>query len=485
VLYHFYELAHASLNPARLFAGSAKALFRHPFNPLAHTVLGRGAAAMAELVERSTRRYEKPVFGITSCEVGRHRAAIDEEIVWEKPFCRLIRFRAGGRKALPRMLVVAPMSGHYATLLRGTVESLLPHYDVYITDWIDASTVPVEEGRFDLDDYVDYIIEMSRLFRGDVHLMAVCQPSVPVLMAVAHMEATGDPFVPRSMILVGGPIDTRKSPTAVNRVALERGIDWFRQNAITRVPWPYKGHGRQVYPGFLQLTGFISMNLDRHVDAHGELFVNLVRGDGDSAEKHREFYDEYLAVMDLTAEFYLQTVEHVFIEHALPRGRMSYRSNLIDPGAIRRVALMTIEGEKDDITGIGQCEAAHKLCSGLPSRMRQHYVQPGAGHYGIFNGSRFRHQIVPRIAAFTQHHDVRGQSMLVTMLNRFRRNRDIVLAEPRKDDALSDGDYGTNNNAASPNPSLRANGNGHAAGPHSFRRPYAHSRGNSPAEKTV
>jgi poly(3-hydroxybutyrate) depolymerase len=305
-------------------------------------------------------------------------------------------------------LIIAPLSGHYASLLRGTVEGLLPHHEVYISDWADARSVPQAQGGFDLNDYVDYVIEMIRLFKGDVHVMAVCQPSVPVLMAVSHMEASADPHAPRGMILLGGPIDTRISPTAVNKLAAEKGIDWFRQNVITTVPWPHPGRGRQVYPGFLQLTGFMSMNLDRHVSAHRELFLNLVKGDGDSAEKHREFYDEYLAVMDMTAEYYLATVEHVFITHALATGRMQYRDALIDPGAIRRVALMTVEGENDDITGLGQCQAAHGLCRNLPANMKTHHLEAKVGHYGIFNGSRFRADIVPAIGAFTRLHDLRG-----------------------------------------------------------------------------
>jgi poly(3-hydroxybutyrate) depolymerase len=458
VLYHFYELAHASMNPARFLAGSTKALFRNPFNPLAHTVVGRGTAAMAELVERTTRRYAKPVFGLASCEIAGRHLAVHEHVVWEKPFCRLIRFRHEASDALPRMLIVAPMSGHYATLLRGTVEALLPQYDVYITDWLDARAVPVEDGPFDLDDYAGYIIEMSRLFRGDVHLMGVCQPSVPVLMAVAHLEATHDPCAPRSMTLMGGPIDTRRSPTAVNRLAMERGIEWFRKHVITSVPWPHPGHGRQVYPGFLQLGGFLSMNIDRHVDAHRDLFFNLVKNDGDSAEKHREFYDEYLAVMDLTAEFYLQTVEQVFIAHDLPRGQMRYRGNPVDLGAIQRVALMTVEGEKDDITGLGQCEAAHALCRRLPSRMRQHYIQPGVGHYGIFNGSRFRKEIVPRIAAFTQRHDPRGKSMLFSMLNRLRRPRQIQVAEAPASRLPANGPTGRSHPAPIPAQALKRPG---------------------------
>jgi poly(3-hydroxybutyrate) depolymerase len=434
VLYHFYEIAHAAMNPTRMAAGSAKLIFQNPLNPLAHTSLGRGTAAAAELIERTTRRYEKPQFGIEAVSVSGRRAAVRERVVWRKPFCRLIHFsrdipeKEAARS--PRILIVAPLSGHYATLLRGTVEGLLPTHEVYITDWIDARMVPAAEGSFDLGVYVDYLIDMMRLFKGDVHVMAVCQPSVPVLMAVSHLEMRQDADIPRSMILLGGPIDTRISPTAVNRLAQEKGIDWFRQNVVTVVPWPHPGRGRRVYPGFLQLTGFISMNMDRHVNAHRELFFNLIKGDGDSAEKHREFYDEYLAVMDLAAEYYLQTVEQVFIQHALPEGRMRYREGLIDPAAVTRVALMTVEGEKDDITGIGQCEAAHRLCSSLPKSMRGHHLQPGAGHYGIFNGSRFRSDIVPAIGAFVLRHDLRGGGLMTRLLRYLRSARGIEAAVP-------------------------------------------------------
>jgi poly(3-hydroxybutyrate) depolymerase len=434
VLYHFYEIAHAAMNPTRMAAGSAKLIFQNPLNPLAHTSLGRGTAAAAELIERTTRRYEKPQFGIEAVSVSGRRAAVRERVVWRGPFCRLVHFSRDipGKEAArsPRILIVAPLSGHYATLLRGTVEGLLPTHEVYITDWIDARMVPAAEGSFDLGVYVDYLIDMMRLFKGDVHVMAVCQPSVPVLMAVSHLEMRQDADIPRSMILLGGPIDTRISPTAVNRLAQEKGIDWFRQNVVTVVPWPHPGRGRRVYPGFLQLTGFISMNMDRHVNAHRELFFNLIKGDGDSAEKHREFYDEYLAVMDLAAEYYLQTVEQVFIQHALPKGRMRYRDNLIDPAAVTRVALMTVEGEKDDITGIGQCEAAHRLCSSLPKSMRGHHLQPGAGHYGIFNGSRFRSDIVPAIGAFVLRHDLRGGGLMTRLLRYLRSARGIEAAVP-------------------------------------------------------
>ena len=292
------------------------------------------------------------------------------------------------------------MSGHYATLLRGTVEAFLPNHDVYITDWRDARTVPLSEGSFNLDDYIDYVISILHALGGDTHVVAVCQPAVPVLAAAALMEADDDPYVPLSMTLMGGPIDTRANPTAVNKLAERRGIDWFRRNVISKVPFPHAGFMRDVYPGFLQLNGFMSMNLDLHIEAHRELFRNLVKGDGDSAQKHKEFYDEYLAVMDLAAEFYLQTVDTVFVRHALPKGEMRHRDRPVDPSQIRRVALLTIEGEHDDISGVGQTEAAHRLCVNIPPERQAHWLQPGVGHYGVFNGSRFRSEIAPRIADF-------------------------------------------------------------------------------------
>jgi poly(3-hydroxybutyrate) depolymerase len=307
------------------------------------------------------------------------------------------------------------------------VEGLLPFHEVYIADWNDARSVPAAAGRFNLDDYISYVIEMVRLFKGDVHIMAVCQPSVPVLAAISHMETLNDPASPRSMILMGGPVDTRFSPTAVNKLAETKGTDWFRNNVITTVPWPHAGHGRQVYPGFLQLTGFMSMNLDRHLNAHKELFFNLIKGDGDSVEKHKEFYDEYLAVMDLAADYYLQTIETVFVEHALPRGRMKFHGASIDPGKIRRVALMTVEGEKDDITGIGQCEAAHTLCCALSKSMKKHHLQPKVGHYGIFNGSRYRTEIVPQITAFVHRHDRRAKGKIKRI---FKAMFDLHQIEP-------------------------------------------------------
>src|SRR5215210_6406128 len=350
--YLLYDVGHAALRPWRAMAEATKLCFDNPFNPLARTTLGRGVTAACELFERTTRRYQKPTFGLSSTIVGGVPVTVSEEVVWARPFCRLLHFRKElyHSQPQPRLLIVAPMSGHYATLLRSTVEAMLPGCDVYISDWVDASMVPTAAGSFDLDDYIDYVIDMLHVLGPDTHVMAVCQPSVPVLAAVALMEEDQDAFAPRSMTLMSGPIDTRVNPTAVNRLAMERGTDWFQRNAIMRVPFGHPGFGREVYPGFLQLSGFMSLNMDRHVTAHWDLYKHLVQGDGDSVEKHREFYDEYLAVMDLTAEFYLQTIDTVFVRHALPEGRMTHRGRQVDPGKIRNCGLLTIEGEHDDIS---------------------------------------------------------------------------------------------------------------------------------------
>jgi poly(3-hydroxybutyrate) depolymerase len=434
-MYWFYEMGHAALNPARAIADATRLLYRSPVNPLSHTTFGKSVAAACELFERSTRRYSQPQWNIDSVTVGGERVPVEIDVVWERPFCRLLHFRRAlthaTQRPQPRVLIVAPMSGHFSTLLRGTVQAFLPNHEVYITEWIDAHMVPLALGPFDLDDYIDYVISILHHLGGDTHVIAVCQPSVPVLAAVARMEADGDPYVPHSMILMGGPIDTRKNPTAVNTLAEERGIDWFRRHVITKVPFPNPGFMRDVYPGFLQLNGFVSMNLDRHLQAHRELFLNLVKGDGDSAQKHREFYDEYLAVMDLTAEFYLQTVESVFIRHDLPNGTMRHRNIPIDPSKITRVALMTVEGENDDISGVGQTQAAHTLCSSIPADRKAHYLARNVGHYGVFNGSRFRADIAPRIADF------------------------ILTNEPRN----------RRTGEPAPAPRRKANGNGAAASP--------------------
>jgi poly(3-hydroxybutyrate) depolymerase len=387
-------------------ADSTKLFFRNPINPWSHTTYGRSIAAAAEVFERTTRRYTKPGWHIDSTTVGGEQVAVKIKTVWQRPFCKLIHFERQltkpPRRPQPKLLIVAPMSGHYATLLRGTVEAFLPHHEVYVTDWTDARQVPPKAGSFDLDTYIDYVVEILQALGPGMHVMAVCQPSVPVLAAVSLMEAAGDRCSPRTMTLMGGPIDTRCNPTAVNNLAEQKGLDWFRNNVITKVPFPHAGAGRAVYPGFLQISGFMGMNASRHVEAHRDMFLHLVRGDGDSAQKHREFYDEYLAVMDLTAEFYLQTVDVVFIRHALPKGEMMHRGEPVDPSKIRNVALLTIEGEFDDISGVGQTQAAQRLCSGIPAEDKQHHLQKGVGHYGVFNGSRFRKEIAPRIAAFIE-----------------------------------------------------------------------------------
>jgi poly(3-hydroxybutyrate) depolymerase len=410
-LYWFYEMSHAALNPSRAFADATRLLFKNPLNPLTVTIFGKSVAAACEVFERSIRRYGRPEWGIASTLVGGERIPVSVETVWERPFCRLLHFARmfdhAPLRPQPRLLIVAPLSGHYASLLRGTVAAFLPSHEVYVTDWTDARMVPITEGGFDLDDYIDYLISILHFLRGDVHVLAVCQPSVPVVAAVARMEAVGDPHVPHSMVLMGGPIDTRVNPTSVNLLAEARGTAWFRRNVITKVPFPHPGAARDVYPGFLQLHGFVSMNLERHIEAHRNLFHHLIEGDGDSAQKHREFYDEYLAVMDLAAEYYLQTVDTVFVRHALPTGTMTHRGRPVDPSQIQRVALMTVEGAHDDISGVGQTKAAHQLLSRLPDELKAHWLQPGVGHYGVFNGSRFRAEIAPRIADFVLTHNSR------------------------------------------------------------------------------
>ncbi|EJC81895.1 polyhydroxyalkanoate depolymerase, intracellular [Rhizobium leguminosarum bv. trifolii WSM2297] len=406
MFYQLYELNHAAMAPFRAAADIMRFAYANPLNPFSHTPFGRTIAASLEMFERTTRRYGKPEFGLNQTTIGEQTVFVREEIVWSHPFCNLLHFARSGPGARgndPRILIVAPMSGHYATLLRGTVEALLPSADVYITDWIDARMVPMTEGSFDFDDYVDYVIEMLHFLGQDTHVIAVCQPSVPVLAAAAVMEEANDPLSPSSMTLMGGPIDTRINPTAVNQLAQERSLQWFSDNVIMNVPWPQPGFMRPVYPGFLQLSGFMSMNLDRHLVAHKEFFMHLVKNDGEP-EKHRDFYDEYLAVMDLTAEFYLQTVEQVFIKHSLPKGELMHRGKRVDPAAIRKVALLTVEGENDDISGVGQTEAAQTICVNIPENMRMHYLQPDVGHYGVFNGSRFRREIAPRIINFVREH---------------------------------------------------------------------------------
>jgi poly(3-hydroxybutyrate) depolymerase len=401
--YQLYEMAHAALAPARAVSDATHLIFSNPWNPLSNTFLGKNISAGAELFERLTRRYGKPAFGLDDFQVDGVLYPVLEEVVWTRPFCNLLHFArpdfAAGASQ-PKLLIVAPMSGHYATLLRGTVEAFLPYFDVTITDWADARMVPLALGPFDLDDYIVYLRQILAHLGPGVHTVGVCQPSVPLLAAAALMEADGDPAAPASMTLMGGPVDTRRSPTEVNKLAEKRGVEWFRRNCLHTVPFPYPGFGREVYPGFLQLSGFMAMNLNRHVSAHLDMFNHLVSGDGDSAEKHREFYDEYLAVMDLAAEYYMQTVETVFVRHALPKGEMTHRGRRVDLTAIRNSGLLTVEGEKDDISGVGQTYAANELCVNIPESRKHYYLAEGVGHYGVFNGSRFRKDIAPRMLKF-------------------------------------------------------------------------------------
>ncbi len=406
MLYEIYEMQHAAMAPFRLAAKAGAEFWLHDWNPFSQTSFGRQARAGLHLFERLTRRYTKPRFEISETKVAGKTVAIEELVVWEKPFCRLVHFRkkTPSRKKQHPILIVAPMSGHFSTLLRNTVEGLLPEHDVYITDWVDAREVPLSNGPFDLDDYTDYVMEMLHHLGRKAHIMAVCQPSVPVLVAISLMSARKDPLLPLTMILMGGPVDTRVSPTAVNKVAKEKGVTWFRRNTVVEVPPPHKGKGRIVYPGFLQLVGFMSMNSHRHITAHRDLYWNLVDGDTVSAAKLQEFYDEYMSVMDLAAEFYLQTVERVFVHQCLPLGTYHYRGELIRPELITDVALLTIEGERDDITGPGQTQAAHRLCSGIPAEHKTDHVQKGVGHYGVFSGRRYIEEVVPVISRFVGDH---------------------------------------------------------------------------------
>jgi len=402
MLYQVYELQRLGLEPMRIAASGALQLLDMPFNLFRPTSLGRIAAAALDSFEDLANRPGKAGFDLPPTEAT---GEITEEIIAANTWCELRRFRrATPRPHDPRLLLVAPMSGHHATLLRGTVEAFVPDHDVHITDWRDARGVPLASGEFDLDEYIDHVIAYLRLLGPDTHVIAVCQPAVPVLAAVALMSAAGDPAAPRSMTLIGGPIDTRAGETQVNRFAKQHSLDWFRSRVIHSVPFGYPGFMRDVYPGFLQLAGFMAMNLDRHVHAHWQMFLHLVEGDGETLASKRAFYREYRAVMDLPAPFYLQTIDLVFQRHLLPQGQMVSRGRPVDPGAIEGTALLTIEGERDDISGLGQTHAAHALCHRMPASMHEHIEQQGVGHYGLFNGRRFREEIAPRIKHFIAAH---------------------------------------------------------------------------------
>ena len=401
MLYALHEMQHALLAPFEALASANQAFFTQPHSIWAHTPYARSFAAANELATRLIRRYEKPGWAIPETVVDGKTVAVTIEPAIAKPFCNLLHFRRDTKKRQdPRVLVVAPLSGHHATLLRDTVRTMLPEHDVYVTDWLDARMVPLSEGHFHLDDYIEYVQEFIRFLGPDVHVVSVCQPTVPVLAAISLMAANGDAVAPRSMTMMGGPIDTRRSPTSVNNFATGRPLAWFESRVIQRVPGNYPGVGRRVYPGFLQHMSFIMMNADRHIDAHREFFGHLVEGDGESAEAHRRFYDEYNAVLDMAAEYYLETLRVVFKEHALPNGTWDVRHQRVEPAAISQTALFTIEGELDDISGVGQTEAAHGLCTNIPDAKREHFLVPGVGHYGIFSGRRYREQIYPRIREF-------------------------------------------------------------------------------------
>lgn len=407
MLYHAYEMTHAAISPMRAVAQFGQQVMRHPMNLMPGNYGTRAVSAALEMFINATRRYGKPEFGLATTVVDGVETPIVEEVVWQKPFCQLLHFRRASAAAAdrrdPKVLIVAPMSGHYATLLRGTVQSMLPEHDVYITDWLDARDVPLSEGSFDLDDYTDYLMEMIRHLSLDgerIAVMAVCQPGIPVMAAASLMAMDKDPRRPASLTLMGSPIDTARNPKQPNELANKKPLAWFENNVVTIVPWPNRGAMRRVYPGFLQLSSFLAMNVNRHVDAHVSQFRNLVRGDGDGAEAHRKFYDEYLAVMDLSAEFYLQTIERVFQKRLMAQGEYRYRGRLVEPSAMTDIGLMTIEGEKDDITGLGQTEAAHDLADSLPADRRKHHVAVGVGHYGVFNGSRWRNTIQPGVRDF-------------------------------------------------------------------------------------
>ena len=412
MLYHAYEMTHAAMGPARTAARFGRELMTSPFNPTASWYGSRATAAAFDMFIDATRRYGKPDWGIKTVQVDGKSTKVRPEAVLSLPFCNLVRFTRVGKHAEarndPKVLIIAPMSGHYATLLRGTVKAMLPEHDVYITDWVDARDVPASLGRFDLDDYTDYLMDFCRYLAQDdgerCAVMAVCQPGVPMMVAASLMAENKDPARPASVTLMGSPIDTARSPKQPNELATSRPLSWFKNNVIVTVPWPNLGFMRRVYPGFLQLSGFMSMNMDRHVDAHTRQFGHLIRGDGDSAQAHREFYDEYLAVMDLTAEFYLATIDRVFQRRLLATGKYHYRDHLVDPSKVTDIAFMTIEGEKDDITGLQQTEAAHDLLTRLPKSKRKHFVAPKVGHYGVFNGSRWRNEIQPRVRDFIAKH---------------------------------------------------------------------------------
>lgn len=411
MLYTVYEWQRAWLAGIGSMAQTSSEWLLSPANPLSYSVTSPALARGLEVFAHAAAPRGKPGFCLCETLVGSEMVRVEEEIVLRKPFGQLKHFvrdrKAAAMKGRrdPKLLIVAPMSGHYATLLRGTVERMLPDHEVYVTDWRDARSVPVSDGRFDLNDYVDYVIEYLEHLGPGAHMLAVCQPAVPCFAAVAHMSKHGNDAVPLTLTMMGGPIDTREAPTSVDDLATQRPFAWFEQNVITHVPQGYPGAGRKVYPGFLQLSGFMSMNLANHMKSHWEMFKHLVEGDQESADGTKAFYDEYRSVCDMTAEFYLQTIDYVFQRQALATGQFWHRGEVIDPAHIDRTALLAIEGERDDISGIGQTQAALTLASGLDAAKKAYHLAEGAGHYGIFNGRRWRESIAPVVERFIRAHD--------------------------------------------------------------------------------
>jgi poly(3-hydroxybutyrate) depolymerase len=404
-LYYIVESTRFQMSPIRHAIKSSLEWMENDLNPIYETQFSNSLKAALEVAERITRQYKKPEFGIKSVVIEGETIKIKQKTILSKAFCDLLHFEKKDYKKQPKLLIVAPLAGHHATLLRGTVQDCLPYFDVYITDWRDASQVPMSQGNFDMDDNIDYVIEFLEHLGPNVHVMAVCQPTVPVLAAVAIMSDEKNPKTPSSMILMGGPIDARKNPTSVNAFATGKSIDWFKQSVITRVPFNYPGFTRPVYPGFLQLTGFIGMNLERHINSHMELYRNLVDDNDEEAQTKIKFYDEYLSVMDLPADFYLQTIKEVFQEFSLATGKLVSRDRKVDLSAITKTALLGIEGERDDIAAVGQTKASLKLCDGIPESKKHYYLQLGVGHYGVFSGSKFREYIVKEIKKFVYKYD--------------------------------------------------------------------------------
>ncbi|RZM20353.1 MAG: polyhydroxyalkanoate depolymerase [Sphingomonas sp.] len=405
MLYDAYEMQRTFLAGASAFAEMGAGWPNNPANPMSYTGVAPIMASGLDVFAHASAPRGKPGFGFTTTLVGEQSVAITEEIALAKPFGDLLHFRREGVEGGPKLLIVAPMSGHYATLLRGTVERMLPGHDVYITDWRDAKLVPLSEGLFTLDSYVDYVIDFLRHIGPGTHVLAVCQPSVPAYAATALMSADKDPCRPASLTMMGGPIDTREAPTQVNTVATQRPHAWFEQNVIATVPFYYPGGGRRVYPGFLQLAGFMAMNLGNHLVSHWSMFRHLTDGDHESVDATKAFYDEYRSVCDMDAAFYLQTIEVVFQEHLLPRGLMMYRDRLVDCDAITDVAILAIEGENDDISGLGQTKAALTIATSLPDEYKRYYMAESVGHYGIFNGRRWRETIAPVVEQWIAAHD--------------------------------------------------------------------------------